>query len=39
MNLNKHMTEGMRFRNKLAYDLIREFLRWLVYVHSLCICM
>ena len=23
INLNKHMTEGMRFRNKLAYDLIR----------------
>ncbi len=23
INLNKHMREGMRFRNKLAYDLIR----------------
>ena len=23
ISLNKHMTEGMRFRNKLAYDLIR----------------
>ena len=23
INLNKHMTEGMRFRNKLAYDLLK----------------
>nr|WP_295304162.1 CotH kinase family protein [uncultured Blautia sp.] len=23
INLNKHMSEGMRFRNKLAYDLIK----------------
>ena len=24
INLNKHMGEGMRFRNKLAYDLLKE---------------
>ena len=24
INLNKHQTEGMRFRNKLSYDLLKE---------------